>query len=324
MRQSIALLSLLVVLPAASEGVIRRHDKEDQLYKDLGAQARFAPVALFEDVSGTSRGTGTANYIGVGKGGKKWFLTAAHVINDSMDSATVKLGGKTYSVDLASRIWVSNYESGLDDIGAFSILDPDNTLTMAPAKIWGGIKPIPAATADRWTGYAIGYGKYGNGNDGVGGSDNVKRGMTNKIDGLDVRYNEGRDVSYGYGADFDKNDAAHNKLDKTDFPAAKYNDGQTSSRSWLDLEGQLGQGDSGGGLFAEFGTDVAMVGIASSVYILGAGDQYRYGGMTKWTPFTKDNLGRIDRWTGVATVPEPGTLVALGLGAALALRRRRN
>jgi len=311
-----------VTTSSFASAVIIRHDKDDKLYKDLAAEARFDPVGLFEYTSSSATGIGTVNYVGKGKAGKKWFVTAAHVINESMTSATVALGGKTYNVELASRIWVSGFETGKDDLGAFAILDPDNTLTMAAAKVWNTTKPVPAAVGDHWTGYAAGFGRTGTGLTGDTGASRTKRAMTNKIDALGLKYNSGGSEKFGYLSDFDKNDAANNTLDKTDFADANYDAGQVSARAWLDLEGQLAAGDSGGGLFAEFASTFAMVGIASTAGRLGNGTTSTYGAHTNWSPFTKDNVDRIERWTGITAVPEPTTLAALSLGL-LALNRRR-
>lgn len=313
----------LVVLAGWAPAVVIRHDVEDKKYRDLGAEKRFDPVGLFEYTASSSTGFGTANYVGKGKDGKKWFLTAAHVINGSMTKATMTLGGKTYDVDLASRIWVSGHTSGLNDIGAFAIKDTDNTLTMSPAKVWNTTLPIPADTKDRWTGYAVGFGDTGTGTTGATTEDKKKRGMTNKIDALNLNYNSGKDKLYGYISDFDKNDAANNTLDKTDFAAANFDAGQASSRTWLDLEGQLAPGDSGGGLFADVSSTFALVGIASSITRLGSGSTSTYGAYTKWSPINAENLERIERWTGVKAVPEPATLTALGLGPLTLSRRRR-
>lgn len=322
-RATLGLTFLALVFAASTPAVIRRHDKEDQLYRALGAEARFNPVGLFEYANDSETGYGTANYIGVGKGNKKWFLSAAHVIRGTMNSATIKLGGRTYNVDRPSRIWVNGADSGLDDIGAFAIEDPDSTLTMNPAKMLNGEMLIPGVLADRWTGYAVGFGLPGNGNDGSGAGDKVKRGMTNKIDANGTTYNEGRNRLRGYLSDFDKNDAANNTLDKTDFADANYPATQISSRSWLDLEGQLASGDSGGGLFANVGDAFLMVGVGSVVTRLGNGSTSTYGAMTRWSPFNRDNRDRIQRWTEIEMVPEPGCILGLGFGIGwLALRRR--
>lgn len=321
----LAASALLASVAVACSAVVIRHDKDDLLYRNLGANARYAPVGLINYTNPSATGTATGNYLGVGLDGKKWMVTAAHVVDNSIDSMSIALGGRTYQVEVSSLRWRTNWEEGKGDIGVGRILDPENTLTMAPARYWKGRIPVPANLGDHLVGTAVGFGTTGNGNTGATTSDQVKRGMQNRIDALDLQYNNGADTVYGYVSDFDNNTAAKNTLDRTDFAAANFNAGQVSDRTWLDLEGQLASGDSGGGLFADVGGQHLMIGIASAVTKLGsvASSTTHYGAYTTWAPFDDEWSGHVERWTGIQGVPEPGTMVALALGLAALARKRR-
>lgn len=322
----LAVLSALAVLVcASSQAVVIRHDKDDLLYLNLGANARYAPVGLINYTNPSATGKATGNYLGVGTDGKKWMVTAAHVVDNSISSMSIALGGRTYDVEVSSLRWRTEWEEGKGDIGVGRILDPDNTLTMAPAKYWKGRIPVPATLGDHLIGTAVGFGRTGNGNTGETTTDDKKRGMQNRIDALDLKYNDGADTVYGYVSDFDNNTAAKNTLDRTDFPAARFNEGQQSDKAWLDLEGQLASGDSGGGLFADAGGQHLMIGIASAVTRLGsvATSTTHYGAYTTWAPFDDEFSGHVERWTTIQGVPEPGTWAVMGLGLAALSRRRR-
>jgi hypothetical protein len=313
----------LALLAGTAHAIIIRHDKNDALYKALAANAKYDAVGLFEwKRNGVVVGFATGNYIGVGTGGKKWLVTAAHVLDREWDSATFTIGGRTYNVQDESAKWREPYSSGKDDIGVIRILDPDSRLTVAPARFWNALVPIPGSLDQRLTGVSVGFGITGNGNTGGTTEDKAKRAMQNKVDALEMKYNSGRSTKNGYLVDFDKNDADSNRLDRTDFPAGNYEEGQKSSRTWLDLEGQCDEGDSGGGLFVTLNDMDVMIGIASSVTRLGDGDLGKYGSMTQYAPFTKEMAGHIERWTGIKAVPEPSTLSFLLVGGAGLLARR--
>lgn len=310
----------------AASAVIIRHDKEDALYQTLAANAKYNPVGLFEYESDSSTGYATANYIGVGTGGKKWIVSAAHVFSQDMNKAKFTVGGKTYDVEISSLRWRTEYESGKGDIAIGRVLDPDGTLTMAPAKYWKGRIPVPKDLGDHLIGTAVGFGMTGTGNTGENAEDKKKRGFQNRIDALDLPFNNGGDSLYGYISDFDNNTAGKNSLNKADFPAANFNDGQISDKTWLDLEGQGAHGDSGGGLFAEIGGQTVMIGINSVVSRLGttvAASTTHYGAYDQFAPFDDEYSGRVKGWTGIEGVPEPTTVTAVGLGILALFRRRR-
>lgn len=179
---------------------------------------------------------------------------------------------------------------------------------------------------DRLTVTAVGFGKAGNGNVGEGDQDDLKRGMWNRLDGLNVR--RGFSDLAGYVSDFDKNDAEHNRLDSVDFPGG-FAATQRSDRTWLKLEGSLASGDSGGGLFAELGGRDVIIGIASGVTSFAPIELFRYGSYSHWTPIDENVSDFINRTTRIEPVPEPSSLAAsivalLGLFARKCMTRRRD
>ncbi|MBX7133736.1 MAG: trypsin-like serine protease [Fimbriimonadaceae bacterium] len=307
------------VMPA--QAIVIRHDVADADYRTLAANAKYAAVGLLEFENENARGIGTGNYIGVGTGGKKWLVTAGHVLDRDLTSLKFTVGGRIYDVEISSMRWWTSHESGRDDIAVARILDPDNTLTVAPARFWNSTLPIPNALGDRLTGTVVGFGQTGVGNSNDRTTDKVKRAMQNRIDALNLTYNRGNDELYGYISDFDKNDAANNTLDKDDFPAANLWAGQKSERAWLGLEGAGDEGDSGGGLFTEIGNRTVMIGVTSAATRLGTGGRSTYGSYTQYSPFNREFAQRIDKWTGIKAVPEPSTLLVV-LGGCLFLRRR--
>lgn len=318
-------IASMVGAAGAASAIIIRHDKEDALYQTLGANAKYNPVGLFEFESDSAKAYGTANYIGVGTGGKKWIVGAAHVFSREMNKAKFTVGGKTYDVEIPSLSWRTDYDDGKGDIAVGRVLDPDGTLTMAPAKYWKGRIPVPKDLGDHLIGTAVGFGMTGTGNTGENAEDKKKRAFQNRIDALDLPFSNGSDTLYGYICDFDNNTAAKNTLDKADYPAPKFNDGQVSDKTWLDLEGQSAHGDSGGGLFADIGGQTVMIGINSVVSRLGtaATSTTHYGAYNQFSPFDEDYSGHVKRWTGIEGVPEPATLAAVGLGVLGLVRRRR-
>lgn len=322
-RGRIAFILCVALGATASEAIVIRHDKNDALYRALAANARYDAVGRIEYRSGSTIGTGTGNYIGIGTGGKKWLVTAGHVVDAGWDSGTFTVGGRTYQLEVSSLRWWTSHGSGFDDIGVARILDPDNTLNVAPAKFWNDLVAIPADLEQRLIGTTVGFGLTGTGTTGPDTTDNLKRAMQNRIDGFDVKFNRGASTLRGYACDFDRNDADSNRLDRTDFPAANFEEGQRSSRTWLDLEGQGADGDSGGGLFVDLGGMHVMIGVTSAMNRLGTGTLGAYGSFTRYSPFNRTWATRVEGWTGIKAVPEPSTLALFLVGGAGMLARRK-
>jgi hypothetical protein len=78
-------------------------------------------------------------------------------------------------------------------------------------------------------------------------------------------------------------------------------------------------------LFTDFNGDYLMIGIASAARALDQSSTTTYGAFTQWSALDKTMADRVEGWTGIAGVPEPGTLVVLGIAlGAIARRKKRS
>lgn len=246
------------------------------------------------------------------------------MLDNNLTSVQFTIAGNTYQVPTASLSFNTNTSTGQWDIGVGQILDPGNTLNVAPAVFTNMTLPVSTDLAARTVATCVGFGQTGNGNAGVTGSDGKKRAMQNAIDCLNGKYQDGEKDLFGYVSDFDKSTATENTLDKDDFPAAGFPGTQKSSRTWLDLEGQASDGDSGGGLFADVSGTSLLIGIESGSKRLGGTNLETYGAYTISTPLDLEMSDDVKRWTGIQGVPEPQAWLALVAGLLVATRRRKS
>lgn len=279
------LIAISATFASPAFPIVIRHDANDVHYQALGQQARYQAVGRFElSLGGGNTKIATGNYIGRGRYDMAYVLTAAHVLWDEFGAGSKFVaGGQEYDVIPGSQRVMSKRPDrgrdrviGKDDIGLVQIRPTPHLANLRPAKFWNAALSIPPGLNDRLTVTAVGFGKAGNGNVGEGDQDDLKRGMWNKLDGLNVR--RGFSALAGYVSDFDKNDAEHNRLDSVDFPGG-FAATQRSDRTWLKLEGSLASGDSGGGLFAELGGRDVIIGIASGVTSFAPIELFRYGSL---------------------------------------------
>ncbi len=236
-------------------------------------------------ISNTTTGKyGTASYIG-NNGTTGWFLTADHVITNGQN------GNFTFTrTGEPGGTWATTavHQIGTNDIAIFSVANFNETVTRIGI---GGTATVGESI------YSAGVGK--SGAEGAAQvSDQKKRGFDTKLDGLVATGN------YTFtGANMTYNGALIN--DRFDNPGPP--DPNVTA-----LEGFGAAGDSGSAY-------VDVLGCALGV--LSHGPPEVYGAINKYARI--DNAAR-DRIWELSGVPEPTSMVAIGIGlAALAAKRRK-
>jgi len=151
----------LLSLAASASAIIRRHDRDDARYLELGS--KFTAV--------TQIGGGTGTLIG-----DRWLITAAHVTaNLSPFDTTVGFNGKSYRIKGISSHPRSQPQAGPDsfDIALVELADAVE-----------GVEPVAVYEKENENGQQVvfvGPGMYGDGQAGPTGEDGKYRGATNTV-----------------------------------------------------------------------------------------------------------------------------------------------
>lgn len=302
-----AIVAALGWCDSASAGTIR-HDRSDQLYRDLAQEPQFAAVGTY-----SSRLFGSLTLIH-----PSWALTAAHVVDTDWDGdigdeslGTVRIGGQ---VRQATQLivptgingnpgWNGNIGDGFD-IALVRLSSPITTIE--PAKIYTSFQELGKIVT------MVGFGQTGTGTTGSTGASGTKRAGQNVVDELFTM----RNGATGLRWDFDEPGSriSPNRLGGSSVP--------------LDLEYQIASGDSGGGSFIFENGQWYLAGVHSGTYDFfqypGTSDSHTYGDVALVTrvaayqEFIFSNIPEL-----AALVPEPASLALVAAAGSILARRRR-
>lgn len=300
---AVALAAL--TLTGVSQAIIIRDDRAVAQYNAIGSDPLYNATGFFGGV-----GSSFAFASGVAVSATK-VITAAHVVDGdnngipdfAVSAVGFRTGNNTSTVtgNIASIAihpsWASSGGDSRHDWAVVTLNTPLSGLNFAQVSFQN---PLGA------TGAMVGYGDQGTGLGGYTGlaGANDRLGAFNVIDAL---------PSSG--------SFAGTLLTDFDSPAGNANtlSGFGSSATALNLEGSTAPGDSGSGLWAQFGGTWYVVGTLS------AGTTDRYGDISIYAPvFNRTDTINFLNSNGVSVVPEPASMTALALGALALIRRRRN
>jgi len=220
-----------------------------------------------------------------------WVLMTAHELLIA-SSGTFTINGSSYtSTELyMNPTWNNGSVFNGYDFGLIHLSTP--VVGVTPATLYTGTSEVGQ------TGTYVGYGLTGTGLTGANILDDKKRAFQNVIDG-----NFGN-PSLILASDFDN---PHTTADNG-----------FGSATPLPLEGCLGPGDSGGGVFATIGGQTYLVGVATFVVAADGNANSDYGDAS--------GFGRVSTfmpWINSIMVPEPpASLLLAGAGLVLFLARR--
>jgi hypothetical protein len=155
----------LCLLPRADESIIRRHDRADSLYVQLGREYSSVAHLNLPTPHGAADGEGTLI-------AERWVLTAAHVAAELQPGHRITVGEADYSAD--SIVLHPDWDGGPHDLALVRL-----------GRAVQGVRPArlyrDSAELDREV-VLVGYGDHGTGLTGPQGNDRQVRGATNRVD----------------------------------------------------------------------------------------------------------------------------------------------
>ncbi len=281
-------------LPVVGSAVTLRDDVTEAQSIAFANQTQFASVGQINGASGVLIS-------------EQWVLTAWHVVVGAQP------GNLSFRVNGLDRA-VSEVHL-LADAGAnFNDVIVDGR-DLALVKLTTSVLDVTAATL--YTGNTeignsasvVGYGKFGHGTGGsIGGSGGVKRGMRNMLDLYTVNLGGG-----SIGGSTTRTGSILSDFDNNT-PGGSL----TGTSEWLDMEGNVAGGDSGGAMFIESNGQYLLAGINSFTAANAGVPEGGYGSLSGFT-----SVSWNQQWIESTTaVPEPGTMLVLAGIAAVAARRK--
>lgn len=275
--------------------VIIRTDVADSAYIALGSETNF-PASGF--ITAASNGA----FLGGTLIASRFVLTVAHIQGDIIPGVTTFTIGGTAYVIAEQKPHPAFNATGLseNDINVLRLTAP--VLNVTPA-VYNTGSPELGSTAT-----TIGYGETGTGLSGsIAGSQGQRRGANNIVDA----FGDGILLPMtAFLADFDN---PGNPLDSS-----------LGSLLPLALEGTLALFDSGGGVYADFGSGPVLIGLNSFVASVDGSANNDYGDL-----FGATRVALYNDYIA-ANIPEPaaGTMtilavVSLSIGRRSAFRQRQ-
>lgn len=290
-----------VVTSYADPASTIRHDRTDSSYTNL-ADA-FPATGRLTWPGFLCSGTFIEN-----SGSFGWIVTAGHCVDDGTSASEFEflVGGNSYAGDaIFTAPTYTNFDDSLAKGDDLALLRLSSTVAdVTPATLYTGSDELGHA------GTHVGYGKTGTGLTGATEPAGAKRAAENVVDTF------GSDFTSVWGDqlvdDFDNPDNA--------------SDSSTGDDSPLNLEGLIAPGDSGGGLYIDFGLGSELVGVHSFTGAIDGEANSDYGDLSGSTRVSK-YASWIDTTIAAnsTAVPEPCSLAAMGVGTLMlvGLRRRR-
>lgn len=269
-RPLVAALAVLAV-PAFAPAIVWSNNLTDAQVSNFGAtDSRFQGMGrVFNGSSFSATGT----YIGF-MNGSHWGITARHVIGQGSTGSFRFRDGGNYSITQVYNIL--NADMSIFKISGW------NRNVWTP-KIRNDNTFAPGTSID-----TAGYGRHGAEGNSPWQLDDVRRGMTSKIERTEMR-------SLIYSTRL----AIIDRFDRTTDP------------NFTAFEGFGAPGDSGSALI---NPDGRILGV------LTGGQFEQYGAINWYCALTPDLANEIQRISGV---PEPGTMFVLGASLVALARRRR-